>query len=520
MQSSEKGLRSRDLPYYNSTMIRTWIGKGGNCMESLEARLAKHGPLWGNWLPDERIYRSSRCSVYTLAAQQPDTTPEFVVKVIPLEGTGVELEEKLHMAMEEIHAMERLRDCRNIVAIYDRAVFPVRTDGELIGYDVLIRMERLECLSDRLREGEQLSVEEIQVLAADMATALIAIHGAGIVHRDIKPANIYRTVNGTYQLGDFGVSKQPQAATMETMTGTTAYMAPEVAMGHAYDSRADLYSLGIVLYQLLNRNFLPLTSEDSSFSQREAAQRRRWDGARLPAPPQGSRRLRRLVLRCCAADPGKRIPTAERLLAELEGANHVNGWIPATIVGWLCAVVAVGTLFLLPRIMLARWSQMTAPEAIVESDSPETDSNVETAAPDTLETPEDTHRYTVIRAQMTWEDAKIYCESRGGHLATILDQEQFDTIAALLEDSGLKSVWLGANNLNSSAGFQWVTGDPFEFAAWAIHEPNNTNNEEHYLMMQWRDDEGWVWNDSSERGMWVFTPDTCGFVCQWDEADG
>ena len=206
MLGEEKGLRSGSLPYYNSTMIRAWMGRGGTQMESLDARLASRGLLWGHWLPGERIYRSSRCAVYALVSQEPDDAPPFVVKVVPLEGAGAELEEKLRLAMAEIHAMEQLRDCRNIVAIYDRAVFPIQRDGELAGYDVLIRMERLECLSDRLREGEELPPPEVRRLAEDLAAALTVIHRAGIVHRDIKPANIYRTGSGTYQLGDFGVS--------------------------------------------------------------------------------------------------------------------------------------------------------------------------------------------------------------------------------------------------------------------------------------------------------------------------
>ena len=118
---------------------------------------------------------------------------------------------------------------------------------------------------------------------------------------------------------------------------------------------------------------------------------------------------------------------------------------------------------------------------------------------------------------MTWEEARAYCESRGGHLATVLDPEQMETVAALLEQNGIQNAWLGASNLNSSGGFQWVTGDPFSYAVWAIGEPNNSNGTE--LMMYRTAEEGWCWNDSHERGMWVFPESSCGFVCQWDDAN-
>ena len=82
------------------------------------------------------------------------------------------------------------------------------------------------------------------------------------------------------------------------------------------------------------------------------------------------------------------------------------------------------------------------------------------------------------------------------------------------------TAWLGASNFSASGGFQWVTGAPFPFAAWAIGEPNNENQDEHDLMMYVKGGEAWVWNDSTARGMWSFEAKHCGFVCQWDDVDG
>lgn len=122
-------------------------------MDALEARLQARLPLWGKWQIAERIYRSSSCSVYALSGERLGQPLSSVVKVITLLGQGDELEEKLQLALEEIRSMECLRGCRNIVTLYDDCLFPLECGGELAGYDILIRMERLTCLTDLLREG-------------------------------------------------------------------------------------------------------------------------------------------------------------------------------------------------------------------------------------------------------------------------------------------------------------------------------------------------------------------------------
>lgn len=254
-------------------------------MDALEKRMASRAPLWGCWQLGERIYRSSNCSVYLLTGHRLEESVESVVKVVTLLGSGQDLEEKRSRAQEEIHAMERLRCCGNVVTLLDDAIYPISEEGTVCGYDILLRMERLTCLADLLREGEVLPPQEVRRLAADLGRALSDAHRVGIIHRDVKPANIYRTAQGTYQLGDFSVARQTRRTLLETMTGTLAYMAPEVARGDAYDGRADLYSLGVVLYQLLNNNHLPMTDDESTLAQRESAVRRRWDGDRLPPPP-------------------------------------------------------------------------------------------------------------------------------------------------------------------------------------------------------------------------------------------
>lgn len=481
-------------------------------MEQLEKRLEHYAPLWGRFTPAARIYRSNRCCVYTLSSGSPEEDVSYVAKVITILGQGEDLERRAAEVRQEIAALEQLRDCAAVVTLYDTAWMPLYDQETLVGWDVLLRMERLDCVAELLREGETLTISEVRTLARDIAAALAAAHQLGVIHRDVKPSNLYRTSHGRFQLGDFGIARHCRTGILETMTGTAAYMAPEVARGDVYDSRVDLYSLGIVLYQLLNGGQLPLTDEHTPFAQRETAVRRRWQLNRLPPPPQGDRRLKRIVLRCCASQAQKRFPTAEALLRALEPQNR--GWQIAAVAGWTCALLTAAAALALPRQEVI----VQLPDAPPTRTEPVEDSKPEpTEDPAEEETQTVQRRYAVVQGVMTWEEARTYCEAQGGQLATIANQEQMDAITALLEENQVKTVWLGATNFSEGGDFQWLNGEPFAFSAWAIGEPNNENGEEHYLMMYQKGEEGWVWNDTVLNGMTSFEQTSCGFVCQWDE---
>jgi serine/threonine protein kinase len=110
-----------------------------------------------------------------------------------------------------------------------------------------------ETLKKKIEKG-QLGLEEVIGIAVQIAEGLSKAHQKRIVHRDIKPANIFITNDGIIKILDFGLAKvstQTQLSTMGTTMGTVAYMSPEQTKGEKVDHRTDIWSFGVVLYEML-----------------------------------------------------------------------------------------------------------------------------------------------------------------------------------------------------------------------------------------------------------------------------
>ena len=190
-------------------------------------------------------------------------------------------------------------------------------------------MELLTPLNRVLKERE-LSTEEIIKLGKDIASALILCEKKNIIHRDIKPANIMVSQFGNYKLGDFGVSKIMDHETYATAMGTPDYQAPEVVHMERYGQAADIYSLGITLYWLLNNRKMPFIGADEQQTPilKDEAMKKRYRGEVLPAPKNGSTKLKEIVLKACAYRPGDRYASAQEMYDELfllENGNVVTG---------------------------------------------------------------------------------------------------------------------------------------------------------------------------------------------------
>ena len=232
-------------------------------------------------------------------------------------------EEEIQRYVKEYELMKDLQGQTNIVSCDDFAVVP-RKDG--IGGQIFIRMELLTPLQKATMPTKQsmLSESEVIRLGKDICKALMLCEARHIIHRDIKPENILISKFGDYKLGDFGVARVQDHTTNATKMGTHGYAAPEVEHGQKYGKEADIYSLGITLYWLLNNRRMPFLNADEPVTTMKCqeALRRRYEGEKLPAPKNGSQKLKQIVLKACAYRPVDRYRSAQELydaLAELSG---------------------------------------------------------------------------------------------------------------------------------------------------------------------------------------------------------
>ena len=225
-------------------------------------------------------------------------------------------ESEIQNYVQEYKLMKELQGESNIVSCDDFTMVP-HEDG--IGGDIFIRMELLTSLQQILRE-RSLSEQEIIKLGKDISHALVLCESKNIIHRDIKPANIMVSQFGNYKLGDFGVSKIMDHATFATSMGTPEYQAPEIVHMERYGQAADIYSLGITLYWLLNNRRMPFidANQQITLAVKNEAMDRRYRGEKLPVPKNGSAKLKQVVLKACAYRPEDRYASAKELYEALD----------------------------------------------------------------------------------------------------------------------------------------------------------------------------------------------------------
>lgn len=221
--------------------------------------------------------------------------------------------------MREVAVMSDMKSHPNVVGCQDYDIIP-HAGG--MGWDILIRMDLLIPLQEYQTRN---TMDEAQVrrLGTDLCEALVYCQKRGLIHRDIKPGNIFVDELGRFRLGDFGVARTADK-TMGGMSkqGTENYMAPEVYLGKEYGPTVDIYSLGMVLYQLMNANrlpFYPLPPAPIEFSHRFDVLKKRMSGVQMPPPCSASEDFAAIILKACSFESRDRYRTAADLLEALRG---------------------------------------------------------------------------------------------------------------------------------------------------------------------------------------------------------
>ena len=201
----------------------------------------------------------------------------------------------------------------NIVSIYD--VGHSDDVGDAIEYIVMELIDGIT-LKQYIKKRGQLNWKESLHFSAQIAKALAHAHEKGIIHRDIKPQNIMLLKDGTIKVADFGIAAlQNSMGDSDEALGSVHYMAPEQSKGAAADARSDIYSLGVVMYEMLTGQY-PYTGETP-----EEIAIKHINGN--PVRPRKLNksipvRLEKIILKAMSSDLQTRYQTAEEMVQDLE----------------------------------------------------------------------------------------------------------------------------------------------------------------------------------------------------------
>ena len=248
---TESGFRDIQKRIARCSSMEDAVLTGGNSMQILGATIVNEDgsvekPMLGRYQVEKELGQGAMGVVYL--GKDPKINRAVAIKTMGLsQGFGEdELQDVKERFFREAESAGRLNHA-NIVAIYDAG-----EDHDL----AYIAMELLKGydLDRHIKTDSLLPVGDVLRIVSDCAVALDYAHGEKVVHRDIKPSNImYDPDTGIAKITDFGIARITDSSKTRTGTvlGTPNYMSPEQCMGKKVDGRADLFSLGVVLYQLV-----------------------------------------------------------------------------------------------------------------------------------------------------------------------------------------------------------------------------------------------------------------------------
>ncbi len=480
-------------------------------------------------------------------ARQIELDRLVAIKLLPLEvSVDRDFADRFR---REARAMAKL-DHPNIIAVYD---FGNTAEGHLFFVMAFVDGSNL----DQLIHKNDLPIDQALAIVGQVCTALAYAHGKGIVHRDIKPANVMVAADGRAKVADFGLARLTEAAPESfgmtqtgTVLGTPDYMAPEQMKAGHVDHRADIYSLGVMLYEMLCREVPKGAFERPS--------------ERIGCAP----RIDQIVLKAMQQAPERRYQSTTDMKADVDAAlesrgrrkrNVPPGGRKSRVPLWIgLVVVAVGAglyarFGLRPRSDDAR-SAIQTPVPVVAAPAASTPATLPNASPvavpsgaapksvaasaTPIASPQPStpipaqpsevltfagHRYQLIPDEADWNAAKTKAESLGGHLATFLTEEEAlwarDHLIVPLKVNELRRYAIGGGAAEESTEIKWLNGTPVGKIPWISGNPlwraklDTDEKKQPAGLYAVRLKDG----GSSWIGMLPVTAKLAGFIIEWDD---
>ena len=501
--------------------------------------LAEAATLFPNYEVLRLLGRGGMGAVYQ--ARQIELDRLVAIKLLPLE-ISVD-QEFVDRFRREARAMARLHH-PNIITVFD---FGTTREGHLFFVMEYVEGANLQAV---IRQSG-LNAEQALSVLEQVCTALAYAHGKGIVHRDIKPANVMIDTESHVKVADFGLARLIDNAapdlghtTTGTVMGTPDYMAPEQMRGMNVDHRADIYSLGVMLYEMLCREVpkgvFQWPSERTGCDARldaivikalqQAPDHRYQSTTEMKADVIAARTPLAVALAphtTLPSGPTQEVhprPMEKPALPEPKAAMMKAITPPAPAkksklplyTGLAAALlgVALAAVFLLPRSQTP-FGNDPAPATPSPADLPKQSLGTSESAP--IHTFAG-HTYQFVPGEVTWDEAKVKAETMGGHLATVTSQQEHDWIGSTFGAalSASNRVWLGASAAENA--WEWVTKEPFQFQRWAKGEPNGLTSRgspmppPYGLALSQGKGATFFWVDST-----VNTRAVAGFLTEWEE---
>ena len=293
-------------------------------------------PVFGEWYTDKQLVTGTDVKVFSIYKEKYDGTRErSILKIIRLgenrnerkqfssEGVFVgETEDEYYdnlikKIINNIETIKKTDAGKNFIK-YEDIELRKASDGK--GRLILLRLEEARSLSDLLKEFSFTMDESIR-LAINVCRALVKCRSFGYIYPNLKPENVLFDKDGNCKLGDLGsFSCLEPSKTSIAYKRTQYYMAPEYIKSGNINCTADTYSLGLILYMLVNRNRLPFTEpypEIVTINSLNTSTEKRIKGEKLPRPALASDELWHVISKACSFNTNDRYFTPEQMLADL-----------------------------------------------------------------------------------------------------------------------------------------------------------------------------------------------------------